>query len=703
MATVRIETRNCVGDWITQGLGCGVLGALLAVGPPGLAAEIRTLIVTNDLALEKGADLQARIIVRASNVTIDGQGATLRGTGSASEPESRAESGVGIELDGVVNVTIRNLAARGFASGLVIRDSRALLVENCDFSDNYDNPKHGWGELPPRGGLLLTRTSQSVFHHNQANRVWDAIHLVDSDDNLIEDNDFSHCSNTCAKLWKSSRNRFLRNNLSYGIRIDRAAGEVHARDSTSVLIESGSDDNYWFRNDITHGGDGIFIRVLNGWVSRGNVFVENDTSYANNNCIESWSPGNTYIRNKANHGSYGFWLGGGDQTVLIGNEAAFNGLTNGYHNAPEPEFRHGGIVIVSGASSHTIIDGNWCHHNNGGGIVFRGDVSSKGQAWRTTHWVVQQNRLEANRWGIWGRWGDNLWLGNNAFSENAESNWFADVTRCHESPSDPAIIRAPKAALGGPTVAAVGTPVHFDASASRDFQGRTLHFRWALGETSGDQPQFETTFTKPGFYRLSLTVDNGALADLAWRDLIVTEPIREEIGTESDTAQWGFEFEGDTDRHGRMNFSADSDAVVGKTSLRFTPNPYPGQFATAVFPRTRDANWNFSGKKKLRFWIKASNLNLPGFQNAGPVVWLYSPTGKLKLEPANGVNFLREFPFSEARWTWQFIEVPLGGGSAWKQAQTGQVDLAHIQGIGLALDSWGVEPFTVWLDGLSVE
>ena len=80
------------------------------------------------------------------------------------------------------------------------------------------------------------------------------------------------------------------------------------------------------RNDITQGGDGIFIRVLNGWVSRGNVFVENDTSYANNNCIESWSPGNTYIRNKANHGSYGFWLGGSDQTVLIGNEAAFNGL-----------------------------------------------------------------------------------------------------------------------------------------------------------------------------------------------------------------------------------------------------------------------------------------------------------------------------------------------------------------------------------------
>ena len=92
-----------------------------------------------------------------------------------------------------------------------------------------------------------------------------------------------------------------------------------------------------FGNDITHGGDGIFHSAAQWLGSRGNLFVENDTSYANNNCIESWSPGNTYIRNTANHGSYGFWLGGSDQTVLIGNEAAFNGLTNGNHNAPEPD------------------------------------------------------------------------------------------------------------------------------------------------------------------------------------------------------------------------------------------------------------------------------------------------------------------------------------------------------------------------------
>ena len=474
---------------------------------------------------------------------------------------------------------------------------------------------------------------------------------------------------------------------------------MHARDSACVLIETGSDDNVWFRNDITQGGDGIFIRVLNGWVSRGNVFVENDASYANNNCIESWSPGNTYLRNKANHGSYGFWLGGSDQTVLIGNEAAFNGLSNGNHNAPEPVFGHGGIVIVGGPSSHTVISGNWCHHNNGGGIVFRGDVASHGARWRTHHWIVQQNRLEENRWGLWGRWGNEFWLANN--TQNAQGDALADMTHLREAENDPRISRPPQARLIGPARAVAGLAVRFDASASHDPEGRPLHFRWTAGELTSDRPVFEHVFTRPGFYRLGLTVDNGVLADLAWRDLIVSESVKEEIGTEGQAARWGFELEGNDDGRGRMSFTEDADAVVGKTSLCFTPNPYPGQYATAIFPRGRDADWDFSAKTNVRFWIKAENPNLPGFQNAGPVLWLFGQDGAVKIEPANGRNLYSDLPFSEARWTWMPVEVPLRADPGW--AVSGKIDLRHVRGLGIALDSWGNDPFTIWIDGLTVE
>jgi parallel beta-helix repeat protein len=668
-----------------------------------LAAELREIVVTRDLVLEKGATLNARLIVRASHLTIDGQGATLQGTGQTGDLKSLEQAGLGVVLEGCANVTIRNLKARGFATGLVARDGSGLIVEDCDFSDNYDNPKHGWGELPARGGILFERIRQGVMRRTRANRVWDALHLIESDDNLVDENDFSHCSNTCAKLWNSSRNRFLKNNLSYGIRIDRAAGEVHARDSTSVLIESGSDDNYWFRNDVTYGGDGIFIRVLNGWVSRGNVFVENDTSYANNNCIESWSPGNTYLRNKANHGSYGFWLGGSDQTVLIGNEAGFNGLTNGNHNAPEPGFRHGGIVFVSGSASHAIVSGNWCYSNNGGGIVFRGDAGSKGKRWQTEHWVAQQNRLEGNRWGFWGRWADSIWLANNTVTNNAEGNYLADLSNLHEAPADLSVTQAPRAELLGPKRAGAGQAARFDASGSRDFAGRALRFRWSAGELTATQAVFEPTFTKAGFYRLGLTVDNGVLADLAWRDLIVTEPVKLELGTENEPDRWGFELEGNSNKRGRILFAADADSVVGKSSLRFTPKPYPGMYATAIFPAERNANWDFSAKSRLRFWIKAVNPNLPGFQNAGPVLWLYGKDGSAKLTPVKGRNLFGDLPYSEARWTWMSVELPLAGNTSWTRTDSGQFDLSHVTSLGIALDSWGADPFTVWLDGLTVD
>src|SRR5205823_3993180 len=209
-------------------------------------------------------------------------------------------------------------------------------------------------------------------------------------------------------------------------------------------------------------------------------------SYANNNCIESWSPGNTYIQNKANHGSYGFWLGGSDQAILLGNEAAYNGLPSGFHNAPEPGFGHGGIVIVKGPSSHTILDGNHCHHNNGAGIAFSGDEATKGRAWRTYHWIVQNNDLHDNRWGIWGRWGDWIYLANNRLAKNPEGNFFQDVTRLVETKPSGTVVSPPILELRGPERAKVGKPVHFDASASRDPRGRPLTFQWDLGAAMAD-------------------------------------------------------------------------------------------------------------------------------------------------------------------------------------------------------------------------
>lgn len=284
--------------------------------------------------------LRRPLVNEADGITIDGRGAVLVGLAKPGEPTSGY--GVGLMAEGRSHVTLRNFTIRGFATALVIRGGDGERV----------------------GGMRLTGVSGAQILRCRARRNWNGLDLHDCRNISVDQCDFSHCSNVCLKLWRAFDNTVAHSDLSYGLRIRE--GETYARDSTSVLIESGSNGNLFEDNNITHGGDGVFIRGLNGWVSTGNTFRRNDCSYAHNNGFESWSPGNTYIGNKSKHCSHGFWLGGSDRTVLIGNEASNNGLPSGNHNAPESDFGHGGIVIVHGTGTHTLIDSNTCIGNNGG-------------------------------------------------------------------------------------------------------------------------------------------------------------------------------------------------------------------------------------------------------------------------------------------------------------------------------------------------
>jgi hypothetical protein len=49
------------------------------------------------------------------------------------------------------------------------------------------------------------------------------------------------------------------------------------------------------------------------------------------------------------------------------------------------------------------------------------------------------------------------------------------------------------------------------------------------------------------------------------------------------------------------------------------------------------------------------------------------------------------------------VTIPLAGDAQWQRTVTGQVGLDRIDALSLSVDSWGGDPFTVWLDGLSVE
>ena len=671
-----------------------------------LALPAEPLIITKDITLEGASVLRSPLFIKADSVIVEGNGALIQGPGTPGVLESF--DGAGIQADGCSHVTIRDLRVSGFAAGVRISGGNNWIIEDCDFSDNYHDPEYGWGDAPRRGGMILTNISESEISNNTANRVWNACDLRGCHDNEIRNNDFSHASNTCLKLWNSCRNIIAGNDLSYGIRI--SPGEVHARDSASLLMESGSDDNEIRQNTVTNGGDGIFIRVLNDWISTGNIFVDNDCSYANNNCIECWAPGNTFIRNRANHGSYGFWMGGSDRSVLMENEAAYNGLSEGNHNAPEPGFGHGGIVFVNGPSYHIKVVGNRCHHNNGGGLVLRGDLKTHGEKWNTCHWIIMDNLLEANRWGIYAQYADWIFLSGNTYEGNTEADLFDQVTNVTREEEVEEGDQTPIAALSCPTLVSVGEEILFDGSFS---EGIELEYEWNFGGAWASGPLVAHTFAKPGFCRVGLTVRSGSRADLASADLYLIRDV-DEFGTEGNADQWTFDvLPVDTAEEDVCDtkdlcdvafFNDDAVYLVGNDALGIRVEPYPGErvFASVALPAS--VRTQLVDNDTLTFWLKWRNENTYWFRGPNPVIYLYNEQRTMILSPADDRNLMSAAEsFNEVRWGWLPVSIPLSEPESVNITPDGDIGMDEVTHLGIQFLSYGCEPFTVWMDGLAFE
>lgn len=686
--------------WLVALMFAGTgFGAAAATG----GSNESPLEVTSNMTLDPGKTY-GPIIVKTSGVVIDGRGAWLIGREGGKPKEFR---GVAVSADGVSNVTLKNVNAKGWEIGLKVRNAKGWTVENCDFSDNFHDPDFGWGENGRRGGIVLEKVRESRFAKNRAHRVWDACTLVDSDENVIENNDFSITSNTCMKLWTSGRNLVRDNLLRKGIRI--SPGEVHARDSACVLIESGSNDNRFLGNDCTGGGDGVFVRVLNGWSSTGNRFENNDASYANNNGFECWAPGNAFVHNKANHCSYGFWLGGSDKTRLIANEASYNGLPSGMHNSPHlPGAGHAGIVFMFGPSSHTLARDNICEGNNGAGIALIGDLAANRGKWRAYHWILERNVLNRNRWGLYVKNADWVIASGNGFEANSAKDVLldGDVTRWSESKAPiPREVEAPVVKVSGPTSLAIGENGVWDASGSTDPSGRRVTVTWDLGAGAPiEGPTLTHRFDRVGYHRIGINVSNGVLTEPAWRDVLVVSNVRE-LGTDGPAEGWSIEDYHDRtpsrERISQALFSLDTeDHVVGNSSLRAVVAPYSGFRAALTYPRARDADWSLEGKTRITFWLKAINSDPTGWQG-GPFVAIHGSDGLTAwIEPKEGRDLMRELDNNEEREGWRRFEIPLNGDD--RTRLIGKLP-AKVKALSLAFDSWGAPPLRIKIDGLAIE
>lgn len=627
--------------------------------------------------------------------------------------------GVGLTATGVNGVTIENLTLAGFYQAMSLANSSNLTVKNNLLSNNYTDPLGGWGNQNG-GALILNHVQDSNFTGNIAQNNADGLVLLYSNGNSFSGNNFSVNSDVSLQLEDSSFNSFIDNDFSWGVRID-AYEEVHARDSTSQLMESGSNYNLFQRNDFTHGGDGIFIRVLNGWSCEGNFFVENDTSFANNNAVESWAGRNYYIGNKANYSSYGFWLGGSDESVVYGNEAAYNGISP--HNAPEA-FGNAGIAIVNGSGEHIKIENNNIHDNYGPGIALRYNAD-----YPTHHYIIQNNRITGNKtspynanhvgYAIYLNNGDWFDISGNLIEDNSSNTVYksSTVTNVFERTSPYYASEAEYEAqkpIAKITASAdryvQGEEITFSAQTSTDPNGKPLSYRWDMGDgtiLAGSTVTY--AFQKTGYYDVAVTVSNGALGDLAWLNCNVVAA-GAEIGTESPVSEWLI-----PSNSGKTTASLAQPAtsplsdmvdfltyfvIDGNQSLKL--DSYAAN-SKLTYPASQNAAYDFSTADALSFSMRVLNEGNDFSSYKAPLVKLatdannsitFTPT-KSWLSTINAATY----GCNQYRTEWTPVMIPFSGNGDWQITRQGEVDFANINYIEITALTGGGH-LQMWLDGM---
>ena len=163
---------------------------------------------------------------------------------------------------------------------------------------------------------------------------------------------------------------------------------------------------------------------------------------------------------------------------------------------------------MAGMCNHTICRGNKCIGNNGCGLCLFGDDSPK-HAFTAFHWVLENNVIKDNRWGLYMEFADWIDIAGNEIENNRDGNIIEGGTHTNivMHPDNPQITQPPQIKLVAPTAAKAGEPVPakmgeemaFDASGSTDPAGNPLSFRWDFTDgTTATGPRVTHTFHKIG-------------------------------------------------------------------------------------------------------------------------------------------------------------------------------------------------------------
>ena len=279
-------------------------------------------------------NISDEIIVERSNIVIDGSGYELQGS----------QSGFGITLHDVSNITLKRTIIKDFNTGLYLNGSSLIHIFENNIVDNLygiklknsiDNTiQRNNLTTNEHRGIGLDHSHNNVIVENQIESTETGISLTASSTNNIHKNNIARASDYGVHMYTSSRNILSENT------IENASTGIYLYVSSTNLTKN---------NVLNSGYYGIRVTGDNYTISANNI---TNTGRVGMRLSDS-SDSIIFNNNIANSGSQGVWFNNAPNNVFFGNNVIENA--------------HG--ITISGSSNNNTISVNNIAYNLGHGLL----------------------------------------------------------------------------------------------------------------------------------------------------------------------------------------------------------------------------------------------------------------------------------------------------------------------------------------------
>jgi parallel beta-helix repeat protein len=194
--------------------------------------------------------------------------------------------------------------------------------------------------------MYLRDCESTIIKNTKVTGGQNALMMTNCNKGKIYNNDFSFNSGLGIAMYRSSFNTIAYNKINFNVRGYSDGVYNRGQDSAGILIYEQSNNNLFYKNSVTHGGDGFFLWAGQTTMDSGkggcndNVLQGNDFSYAPTNGIEVTFSRNIISGNRIFECDHGIWGGYSYNTVIAGNQFRQNRIAIAIEHGQENEIHH---------------------------------------------------------------------------------------------------------------------------------------------------------------------------------------------------------------------------------------------------------------------------------------------------------------------------------------------------------------------------